>query len=128
MAGVGDVGAGRSRGEGGVAMAKLGKNQTALLLIIEQVPKLNGEDIGRMFVWEESIQYRGADGELTSFYMMPRDLKSLAALCDRGLIRKRRTGYSDIFTVTEAGRIEVERLREQHDPSYRPPSTGGWGR
>lgn len=104
-------------------MAKLGKNQLALLLIVEQVTKLAGEDVGRVFVWEESIQYRGLDGELTSFYMMTRDLRSLEALRERGLVSKRRIDFQYAYTITEAGRIEVERLRALHDPSYRPPPT-----
>lgn len=100
---------------------ELGKNQLALLLIVDQsTRRVGGEAAGAMFLYEESIRYTGIDGEPAQFFMMTRDLKSLQSLCDRGLIRKTTIGYSSYYTITEDGRIEVERLRGIRDPSYRP--------
>lgn len=93
---------------------KLGKNQLALLLIIEQATRQVAgldEPIGRVFVWEDSIQYYDLTGQLTSFYMMTRDLKSLESLVSRGLIRQSQPGYHEIYTITDAGRRTLDDLR-----------------
>jgi hypothetical protein len=107
-------------------VSKLGKTQLALLLIVDQATRtFEGFDelAGKVFLWEESISYVQLDGELGSLFMMTRDLKSLARLCELGLVRKRSKGYTDFYTITEAGRAKVEELRAKHDPSYKPPST-----
>ncbi len=105
-------------------MSKLGKTQLALLLIVDQATRdVKGYDepVGMVFVWEGSIRYIGVDGELTTFFMETRDLKSLTRLCELGLVRKRGKDYTKFYTITEAGRIMVEELRAKHDPSYKPP-------
>lgn len=96
---------------------KLGKNQTALLLIIEQCTREvreTGVYTGRAFAFEESITYTRVDGTIDTFFMMTRDLKSLARLAELGLIKEHGSDKSChvYYTITDSGRAMVARLRD----------------
>lgn len=91
---------------------RLGKNQLALLLIVEQSTRqVGGERAGVTFTWERSIRYRNLAGQSDTFFMMTRDLKSLRSLADRSLVDVRTSGYSELYTITDAGRRLLARLR-----------------
>jgi len=88
---------------------RLGKNQIALLLIIDEATVLHH---GRAFTWEESIRYINATGAPDSFFMMASDLRSVSTLVERGLVECSTSGYTSIYTTTDRGRRVVSKLRE----------------
>lgn len=93
---------------------RLGKNQLALLLIVEQSTReVAGELVGVMFTHEQSLRYTRLDGESDTFFMMTRDLRSLDRLVDRGLVRRHPIAYSHYHTITDAGRKTLTELRTQ---------------
>lgn len=93
---------------------RLGRSQLALLLIVEQCTRtVSGVTVGRAFVWEESITYAGLNGELTSFFMMKKDLRSLRRLAELELVEVTRSRYTDIYAVTDAGRRVLAQLRRE---------------
>lgn len=94
----------------------IGKNQLALLLIVDQSTReIAGGRVGRTFTVKKSIRYTRLDGESDTFFMMTRDLRSLERLVRRGLIRRHQSpdNYGEYYTVTDSGRAEIRRLAER---------------
>lgn len=98
-------------------MSKLGKNQLAILLIIDQLTVFGADGELKkfaVFMWEETHRYTDLTGERVEFFMMGRDLKSVESLVEKGLVdRPRGSRVENAYVITETGRILVEKLRAE---------------